>query len=47
MRIFLLISIIFILPPAAKGQVYLADPFSGKPYMAKAYEDIRGSAFFV
>jgi hypothetical protein len=45
MRNILSVSIIFILSLAAKGQVYLSDPFNGKPYMVKAYDDIRGSAF--
>lgn len=45
MRKFLLISLISVLAHSAKGQVYLSDPFSGKPYMAKVYDEIRGSAF--
>jgi hypothetical protein len=45
MRNILSVSIIFILSLAAKGQTYLSDPFNGKPYMVKAYDDIRGSAF--
>ena len=38
-------SIIFILSLSVKGQVYLSDPLSGKPYFAKAYDDVRGSVF--
>jgi hypothetical protein len=41
----LLTGIVLILSLSAKSQVYLSDPFSGKPYLAKSYEDIRGSAF--
>lgn len=45
MRKILSVGLIVILSLSVKGQVYLSDPFSGKPYTAKTYEDIRGSAF--
>lgn len=45
MRKIILTALIFILVFSGKSQVYLSDPFSGKPYLAKSYEDIRGSAF--
>ena len=41
----LFFSIVFILSLSVKGQVYLSDPLSGKPYFARTYDDIRGSAY--
>ena len=37
--------VVFFISVSAKGQIYLSDPLSGKPYPTGAYNDIRGSAY--